>query len=450
MSLRAYHLLSIGSLTTHILCAQQVEKADRLEGHWAGNFIRQGNSAQSFTVDINASDSGLVASLSITDWIGYEPTSSKVTITSDVARFDSPYGRISVRADNEFGELVGACGFAQVHLKRTLATARPEVLRQTHTFDLGDIRVPGSVVRPSGEGPFSTVILVQGRGCGTQGGWQRLPEEYAMRGLAVVTYDKRGGVGEARDCDRVTIAEHAADLMRVVDQVKAMPGTGAVGLIAESAGGWAAYQAAAKRPGTIAFLITIAAPATSVREQQSDCATYFVRDELGLDDRCVQEAKRYTEMQFGTDRAQVFAELSSLLDSARAHGWIDVLDASDIPTSEASVDDLWVRRNGYDPTDDLRSFRGPFLSILGEQDNIVPWRENSARFNALFEANDTGHQEVIVLSAIGHGMEHGHRVRDLGFSVEMNAWSTYFKFDRVDPRPLERIFTFLKKNGFVQ
>lgn len=449
MFLRAHHLPLLCSFVTNALCAQQVEMAGQLEGHWAGNFIRQGNSAQSFTVDITTSDTGLVASLSITDWIGYEPTTSKVAITEDVVRFDSPYGRISVVVDNAYGELVGACGFAQVHLKRTLAAAHPEVLREAHTFDLGDIRVPGSVIRPSGKGPFSTVILVQGRGCGTQRGWQRLPEEYAMRGLAVVTYDKRGGVGEARDCDRVTIAEHAADLMRVVDQVKAMPGTGPVGLIAASAGGWAAYQAAATRPGRVAFLITLAAPSTSVREQQSDCATYFVRDELGLDDRCVQEAQRYTETQFGADRAQVYAELSTLLDSAAAHGWIDVLDASDIPTSEAGVDDLWVRRNMYDPTDDLRAFSGPFLAILGEQDNIVPWRENSERFNALFAANGTGDQEVVVLSAMGHGMEHGHRARDLGYSAELNGWSTYFKFDRVDPRPLERIFDFLKRNDLL-
>ena len=450
MYVRALLLPLCFSFALGELIAQEADLARDLVGHWSGNFIRQGNSTQSFTVDIAPGDSGLVATLAIADWIGYEPTTSVVTIMDDVARFDGPYGRIAVVADTEFGELVGACGFAQVHLKRAVAPARPAVVRTAHTFDLGDLRVQGSVVRPAGPGPFTTLLLVQGRGCGTQAGWQRMPEEYAMRGLAVVTYDKRGGVGEARDCDAVTIAQHAADLVRVVDQVKAMPGIGTLGLVAASAGGWAAYRTAALRPKQIGFLVTLAAPATSVREQQLDCATYFVRDELGLDTTSVREAQRYTDLQYGTDRAQVYAGLSTLLDSTRAHGWIDVLDASDIPTSEAEVDQLWVRRNVYDPTEDLRAFRGPFLALLGEADNIVPWRENSARFRSLFAANGSSHQEVMVFSAMGHGLEHGHRVRDLGFNPEMNAWSTYFKFDRVDPRPLEQTIAFLRKQGLLK
>lgn len=449
MFIRALLMPLCWSLSVGVSVAQDPASRVELLGHWSGNFIRQGNSTQSFTLDIARGDTGLVASMTITDWIGYVPTESVLSVTDDVASFDSPYGRIAVVLDAQFGEMIGSCGFAQVHLKRSVPPARPALVRTAHTFDLGDVRVSGTVVRPPGKGPFTTVVLVQGRGCGTQAGWQRMPEEYAQRGLAVVTYDKRGGVGDARDCDRVTIATHAADLARVVDQVAAMPGTGKVGLIAESAGGWAAYQAAAMRPKRVGFLVTIAAPATSVREQQLDCATYFVRDELGLDERSVQEAQRYTELQYGADRSTVYSGLRALLDSARTHGWIDVLDASDIPKDEASVDDLWARRNVYDPTADLRAFRGPFLALLGEADNIVPWRENGARFEELFAANGTTHQEVMVFSAMGHGKEHGHRLRDLGYSPEMNAWNTYFKFDRVDPRPLERTMDFLARHGFL-
>ncbi|MCU0319845.1 MAG: alpha/beta hydrolase [Flavobacteriales bacterium] len=420
-----------------------------LVGHWSGSFIRSGNSTQAVTVDVAMSDSGLVATVAIPEWIGYRPTTGLVEITEDVFRFAGPYGRVSVVLDSVYGELVGACGFAQVHLKRAVAPTLPAVVRRAQVFDLGDIRVEGAVVRPVGSGPFTTVVLVQGRGCGTQEGFQRRPEVYAQHGLQVVTYNKRGGEGDARSCDQVTILQHAADLARIVAQVKKLPGTGAVGVIAESAGAWAAYRASAVRPGDIAFLVTVAGAATSVRQQQLDCATYYVRDELGLDARCVEQARRYTELQYGADRAAVYAGLTALLDSARSTGWIDVLDASDIPQGEADIDALWVRNNDYDPTADIRAFTGPVLALLGGADKIVPWRENQARFLALFAASGRTDRAVEVISGAGHSMEHGHQLRDLGYSAEMNAWNTYFKFDRVDPRPLALTLDFLRRNGLL-
>lgn len=100
--------------------------------------------------------------------------------------------------------------------------------------------------------------------------------------------------------------------------------------------------------------------------------------------------------------------------------------------------------------DPCRAFKGPFQALLGEADNIVPWREKSARFRSLLAAKGNSQQEVMVFSAMGHGLEHGHRLRDLGFNPEMNAWSTYFKFDRVDPRPLEQTIAFLRKQGLLK
>lgn len=391
----------------------------------------------------------MVASVTIADWIGYEPTVGPVELADDVLRFNSPYGRIAVVLDAEFGELVGACGFAQVHLKRALSPVVPPTERLPITFQLDGTKLAGQLVKPMGKGPFTTAVLVQGRGCGTKQGWQHRPEVFAQRGLAVIIYDKRGGVGEPAECDRVSIHEHAADLARIVEQVQRLKSTASVGLIAESAGSWSAYQVAARMPGGIAFMATLAGPATSVREQQLDCATYYVRDELGLDERCVEQARRYTELQYGDRPDSVYTGLVALLDSARVNGWIDVLDASDMPTTAAAIDDLWVRRNVYDPTADLRSYTGPFLALLGDQDNIVPWRENSERFASLFAANGTPRQSVVVLPGVGHGMEHGHRMRDLGYSTEMNAWNTYFKFDRVDPAVTERIIAFLRANKLL-
>ena len=425
------------------LVAQENVPAEQLIGHWSGSFIRNGNSAQTFALDLWVGDSGLVSSVAIPEWIGYGAEQGAAEVTKDVVRFSSPYGLVTAVYDTVYGEMVGACGFAQVHLKRALRPVPPAVQRNAISFDLGDMQVAGTLVRPQGVGPFPTLIMVQGRGCGTQQGFQERPEVYAARGYAVITYDKRGGRGEPRDCDRTTLDEHAADLVRVVAHVKRMPSTGTLGLIAESAGCWIAYKVAALRPKDISFMVSVVGPGTSVRDQQLDCATYYVRNELGLEARSVEEARQYTAMQYGTDPDSVYACLVSLLDSARAHGWADVLDPSDIPESASSIKDLWARRNDYDPTNDLRRFKGPFLAVLGRQDNIVPWRENSERFRVLFGPNVRMDQQVVVVPGLGHGLEHGHCMRDLGYSSEMNAWNTYFKFEKVDARVLDIIITFL-------
>jgi fermentation-respiration switch protein FrsA (DUF1100 family) len=65
-----------------------------------------------------------------------------------------------------------------------------------------------------------------------------------------------------------------------------------------------------------------------------------------------------------------------VLNSARVHNWIDVLEEDDMPSSPAKLDELWVRRNDYDPAEDIKAFKGPFLSILGGDDYVVPYREN--------------------------------------------------------------------------
>jgi len=88
-----------------------------------------------------------------------------------------------------------------------------------------------------------------------------------------------------------------------------------------------------------------------------------------------------------------------------------VLEEDDISKSEEALDELWVRRNNYDPSDDLRSFKAPFLSILGGDNFVVPHRENRAKFR-------------------------GHKQQSLGYERLTGKWHSYFKFDRVTPGAL--------------
>ena len=139
-----------------------------------------------------------------------------------------------------------------------------------------------------------------------------------------------------------------------------------------------------------------------------------------------------------------------LLDSAKVNGWRDVLVDDDIPASADALDQLWVRRNRYDPGKDLGSFEGPFLSVLGGNDYVVPYKENRDRFVEIFkDAGKTNYRVTIVPSA-GHGMEHWHEMRDLKYEPSIKKWHTYFKFDRVAAGAVDEIIVFLREYGFIE
>ena len=127
-----------------------------------------------------------------------------------------------------------------------------------------------------------------------------------------------------------------------------------------------------------------------------------------------------------------------------------VFDFGDIQSSPEALDALWVRRNRYDPPESLKAFKGPFLSILGGSDFVVPYRENSARFQRLFNEVGKTNYRISILPSASHGMEHGHAARDLGFEENIGRWNTYFKFDRVAPGALDEIVAFLSDYGVIE
>jgi pimeloyl-ACP methyl ester carboxylesterase len=269
--------------------------------------------------------------------------------------------------------------------------------------------------------------------------------------MAVVTYDNRGNENNGFPCEKTTMDLRSADLVKITRQVLAMSETGKVGYITNSAGGWVGPKAAAEGTNEVAFIVSCVGPATSVKQQQIDCSIYTLREEFGLGPREIDEAVRFVELSFSRDKPKrVYREMVALLDSADAHGWADVLDDDDMPASGEELDAIWVRRNEYDPSQDLKAFPGPFLSVLGGNDYIVPYRENQARFQELFGEVGKKNYRIVVVAGAGHGLEHPHELRDLGYESELGKWYSYWKFDRVAPGTFDEIILFLQDYGIIE
>ena len=341
----------------------------------------------------------------------------------------------------------------QVHLKKVRRPPAPSLQIQDLTVDVGDIKLKAKLVLPDGyDRPLPCVIFVRGRGCGGRNFQLEKAKVLASYGMAALTFDKRGAEGTGFDCDQTTIDMHTNDLVKVIEKVADHEAVDAdkIGLIGGSYGGWVAPRAAARCDQEVAFIVSIVGPATSVQQQQLDNAVYYTKDRLGGDTAIIRQIQEYTLLEYeeGNDE-QTFQKMQILLEEADKNGWKSILAKSDIPESAADLKNLWVRRNRYDPAADLKAFQGPFLSILGEKDRVVPWKENAEKFEALFSAAGKSNYRVVVIPGAPHWMEHSDMVRDFGRVRALRSTNFYFKFDRVVPGAMDEIVVFLRDYDFL-
>jgi len=121
-----------------------------------------------------------------------------------------------------------------------------------------------------------------------------------------------------------------------------------------------------------------------------------------------------------------------------------MLDATDIPEDAAGIANLWVRRHGYDPGKELAQFNKPFLAIYGENDWIVPHRENVVRLQSLFQ----NERSKLLRTVVAHQAGHGTEVE--GTEVTLASGESYWRYFRISPHIMIEIIDFLKDNGFIE
>ena len=212
-----------------------------LEGFWTGALIRS-NSVQVIQMEVVREHDTLRALTTIPEWIYYNPTSSVIDIEANVISFGSPYGEMTMVIDSAYEEMVGSCNFAQVHLKRSLRPPKYPKDALSYNVPLDGFSTMINVMKPPGAGPFPTVVLVHGRGCGSKDAWARRPEVLLQYGIATATYDKRGASGTGVSCLETNIDQHAKDLAALTKFLKQQDFVGDLGYIGYSAGGWVAPQ----------------------------------------------------------------------------------------------------------------------------------------------------------------------------------------------------------------
>jgi len=255
-------------------------------------------------------------------------------------------------------------------------------------FDSGDLTLSGSLLLPETAGPHPAVVMLEGSGGysfrrhwaedATLPLWRLISDAMVERGFAVLLFDKRG-VNRSEGSWRTSTFEDRADdavaASAYLRDREEIDGT-TIGVMGHSQGGWIAQLVAARSPEDVAFVVTLAGPTTTVKEQI-------------LDDR---------ESEW---RCEGLAESRI----ARKRGWTKfLLDVNELLSRIVPLGYIG-RIVDYDPAETLRRITQPMLAIFGGTDRLVWAEKNVELLKAAFE--ESGNTQLIIhtIPGAGHGLQ---------------------------------------------
>ena len=270
------------------------------------------------------------------------------------------------------------------------------------TFRSGEVTLAGTLTTPLTKGPFPAVVLIHGsdphtRFTGT------MPSLFALHGIAVLSYDKRGAGGSTGDLEQATFDDLAADAAAGVSFLR---GRGEikprqVGLWGISQGGWIAPLVATRMPD-LAFIILHAGPAVTPRIQaRMELENTFPRHGYSPDE--IQEAIAYQALYFDAMRSdEAYEKVRAVYERARSRGARWAWNPGPKETLQRNRFRLIM---DYDPVPTLEKVRVPVLAFFGEKDMLVPPEGNIQPMTQALRRSGNKDVTIKLLAAANHRFE---------------------------------------------
>ncbi len=279
---------------------------------------------------------------------------------------------ITVESD-EKGRITGL--LYQVGDRAPVRALRRDLSREEVSFRNGEVTLSGTLTLPLKKGPHPAVVLLHGSGPEDRhflGPWI---DFFARRGLAVLSYDKRGTGTSGGDWKQSGIEELGGDAEAAfrylagrvdVDRKR-------IGLFGISQGGWVAPFVAARHPA-VAFIVLHAGASVPVVRQGELLLEHELRA-YGLPEEEIAEALAYQRLDDEFTRSgEGWEKLQEAYRKASAAGepWL---------YAEPQPPDAWFRTMyrkmmDFDPAPYWRQVKCPVLAFFGELDHNVPPRPN--------------------------------------------------------------------------
>lgn len=283
----------------------------------------------------------------------------------------------------------------------------PREIREVSVASGGE-ELAATVWLPAATRPSPGVVLLHGSGPSTRDMQRPLAEWFVARGVAVLSFDKRGCGDSSGDWTRSSLDDLAGDAMAALDALRAQPEVAEpVGLFGHSQAGWVIPRAVAlgARP---AFAIVVAGGGARPRTVETyGYRRAFERAGLSADQRVrgFDWVRRYMGyLESCSDRRS----LAEGLERERREDWYEQAPLGSILVSEDDCP-AWSWVATYDPLPDIERLRFPLLVLFGGADPFAPSEISVARWReGLLEAGNTV-AEVEMFPGLGHDLGLGPR-----------------------------------------
>lgn len=352
------------------------------------------------------------------DWetgrFGYLTASGRDRFTSPASVSDKPGApvRTEIVFSRSAGQAVDGLAIREAGMPERRAFRIEPWIDRDVVVRNGDVPLAATLRMPKARGRVPAVVLIHGSGPGTRTQLSLMNAFFASRGLAVLTYDKRGCGASGGDWKSVDLDVLARDALAGVRWLKTQPGIDAsrVGLWGISQGGWIGPLAASLDPG-VAFVINTSGPATSLRRQDS----YMMANTLkfrGFTEEEIALTLRGLNVLYDFGRGKATAEaLDAIMDQARAHPKLK--DIALPPAKDLSPAALYANQQIGDPAwffhlnpdndalEPYRTLRCPVLVTYGRLDYTVPVEESVRLLQEIAAAHRN--LRIVTSTDSGHG-----------------------------------------------
>lgn len=313
-----------------------------------------------------------------------------------------------VRGDAIVGTVIITRYSSPITLRRVQQGGSEGERTVTFTSTQDGLRLGGTLLLPSGRGPFPAAVFVTGSDPDTRESWQIEARALRDRGIASLIYDKRG-VGESKGAshDLASWDDLAGDVEGAVAFLRGLPelDPARVGLIGQSQGTWIITKVAA-RDRAVSFLVLISGGGMSAAEQETyRTGAMMRRDGLSPDE--IARAVAFQRQKFAVARSGIGWEaLDSTMQRLRTDSirWFPRYGTGAAVRSLAVLRLYGVLQFNYDPRPDLARIQTPLLVIMGADDVVFPPDTVIQRVrNALSRANRPN-PDAMILPRTSHGM----------------------------------------------
>lgn len=263
----------------------------------------------------------------------------------------------------------------------------------------------GTLVLPSGDGPFALIIAQPGSS------WQTRFNEHGMftaltfaaHGIAGLAYDKRG-FGASGGEQLVGFRTTAADLAAAVEAMRLRfdVNPDQIGVFGLSQGGWIAPLAHTMTDG-IRYLVLVGAPGTTPSRQEIQRAVQVLRAEEypAVEVEAIREFQEIA-FRYGST-GEGWREYLSARSRAEGRGWLRRVWS---PLEPGPDNWMWGRLNGdYNPLPALLKVRVPVLALWGEFDLNVHPEVNRSIFEVALDAAGNRDHTLVIVNQADHELE---------------------------------------------